>query len=348
MRLRRLVPRLAVAAFVLAGACSQLPVTEDVVIEFREASDEVVVTAQTSFDLKPPNEAMRRRAETARAAAAANTDPWAVRFARLRPISDSTSMQRDHGVLERVTRSVTIAPEDLQLVFADTNITVRTARGDGWREVSFYPGSGGRATREQQREFNDELDAWSISIGRYFRSMREVYSYLDRRPQRAQYIFAAIIDERGPDDSDPVVLEEEQPMVDEVRASMTAIAERMDATEGRAMTFSEEADLMFNPFPARLTVKVPGTILSREGFKSSTEKEVVVERVDLLAALASLEGKWLTPDPLALMLREEAPNAAQLAAVERHAETSVASSDVARYVRSQLERSRSYSVRWRE
>ncbi len=347
MRMRSLSG--ALGALLLVASCARFPVTDEVRIQFSDSGESVVVTADTSFEMNPANELMRRRVDVARAAAIANNDPWAVRFAGVRASADSALMRRDHGVLEHVTRSVTIRPDDLQLVFADTNITVKTLHADGWREVSFYPGSSTRATREQQRQFNAELEEWSWSIARYFRAVHDLYSYLDRRPQRAKWVFAAILGERNADNSDPVLLEDEQPLVAAVTTAMEEIAARMDASEGRAATFAEEADLLFNPFPARVTIQVPGTVLASEGFIAASKgTELVIEPVDLFGTLGSLEGKWIAPDPLAALLREQALTSDQVAVLERRSTSSVSSVDIAREIRTQLERPRAYTVRWRE
>jgi len=338
----------ALAALILAASCAKLPVTDEVRIEFTDSGHAVVVTAETTFDMKPPNELMQKRVDAARALAQANNDPWAVRFARLHAFGDSVTMQRDHGVLERVTRSVTIPPDELPMVFSDANITVNVLKGEGWREVSFYPGGSTRATRDQQREFNTELSEWSVSIARYFRAIHDVYSYLDRAPQRAQWVFAAIIGERNPDGSDPVVLEEEQPLVDAVTSAMTEIADRMDANEGRAATFAEEADLIFNPFPARVTIHLPGDAIGSEGFTTNAKRDLVIEPVDLYKTLGGMEGRWISPDPLVALLREDGATASQIAAAKRRSTSVVSSTDIADAIRAQLERPRSYSVRWRE
>jgi hypothetical protein len=334
---------------VALAACQRTPVVDDLVLDFRESGQHVTVLAETSFELKPANDAIRRRVDAARAAALANTDPWAVRFARLQPVADSTTFRRDQGALHQVIRSVTIPHDDLQLVFADTNITVKTLRGDGWRELSFFPGSSTRATRDQQRAFEGALALWSEDIARYLTAVHETYAYLDRRPQRARYVFAAILDERGEDGAPPIVLEEEQLLVDTVRESMERIASRMDASQGDAVTFAEQADLLFNPFPARVTVRVPGTILASQGFSIRDKgKDVVIEPVELFETLASLEGVWLTPDPLSALLREEPITSVKLAEIERESTALVSGSEIAREVRSRLARPQTYALRWRE
>src|SRR4029077_4662063 len=64
-----------------------------------------------------------------------------------------------------------------------------------------------------------------------------------------------------------------------------------------------EADLVYNPMPARIIVRIPGQPLIVEGFAPGREGELVAEPPSLLDAIASLEGRWVTPDPLAFSIR---------------------------------------------
>ena len=82
------------------------------------------------------------------------------------------TFEKTAATLERVTRSARIPSDDLQQVFSDTNITVDVLRGEGWRELAFYPGAGGRATREQQRTSTTQLATWSSAVARYFTAVR--------------------------------------------------------------------------------------------------------------------------------------------------------------------------------
>jgi len=340
--------RIAAVLMLLAVSCAQFPVTDEVKIEFNKEDASVLVTAETTFDLNPSNDETRVRVENARVAAQSGNDPWSLRFSRLTPESERMTVQKNHGVLERMTRSVRIPDEDLQRVFADTNVTVDVIHGDGWRELRFYPGTSSRATREQQRRFATELSAWSAAVARYFAAVHRLYSYMNKNPGRARYLFAAVIHEKGEDGSEPVVTEEEQPFVNDVGEAMDDIASRMDEHEGRAATFAEETDLVFNPFPARITVTVPGDIMSTEGFASQKDRTLVIEPVDLFASIAALEGRWIAPDPLAAMLREQAPTADELAAMPHRSTTIIPAADVAEAIREQLARPKSYAVRWRE
>ncbi|HEX2062768.1 MAG TPA: hypothetical protein VHK90_18655 [Thermoanaerobaculia bacterium] len=336
----------AVAAILLAAACARPPVQDEVTIDFSNEDDSVVVTAETRFELQTGSSEAQARVDSARAAAVSGTDPWAVRFARITAETERHSVQKQRGQLERVTRSVRIRADELQQVFSDMNITVNVVNGEGWRELAFYPGTSGRATREQQAHFNAELTRWSALVARYYEAIHDLYSYMDRNPHRARYLFAALLDEKGSDGFVPAVGEEEQPLIDRVLEAMDAVAQRMDEQEGRAVTFAEEADLLFNPFPARMTVRVPGEVLSHDGFTKSGES-LVIEPVDLFAAITTLEGTWIAPDPLTALLREESTPSEELARLERKHPTSVSALEIADAIRRQLARSGTYSVRWR-
>jgi hypothetical protein len=125
---------------------------------------------------------------------------------------------------------------------------------------------------------------------------------------------------------------------------MEEIGTRMDETEDGAITFGEEADLIYNAFPARITVRAPGDVLSTEGFG----KELVIEPVSLLDSIRSVEGKWISPDPLAALLREQPPSGEQLAQQPRKSAPTVHASDIADAIREKLARPKTYVVRWRD
>jgi len=337
-----------IVALVAVAACARAPVSDEVTVEFARGSEMAVVTAATYYDLQASNAAAISRIESARAAAVSSTDPWSYRFGRVTPEVDTVTFRKNRGALESVVRSVRIPATDLQQVFSDTNITVNVLHGAGWSELSFYPGTNSRATRQQQLELNTALTAWSAAVARYYTAVDHLYTYLNANPQRASYVFEYMLGEKGVDGAEPVVLEEEQPFVDAVRTAMEEIAARMDDDEGRADTFAEEADLVYNPFPGRMTITLPGEVISSEGFTKAKEGSMVVEPVDLFAALTALEGRWVEPDPLVALLREQQTTGAQMATLVRRSTPFVPASDVADAVREKLVRPKTYTVRWKD
>jgi len=336
------------ASLLVLAACTRLPVTEEVTIEPSAESDAVTVTVSTSFWLSPPTDELREHVDDARSAALSGTDAWSVRFARLsQPQSERLTLERTRGALERVTRAATIPSDDLQHLFSDTGVTVDVLRGDGWRELRLFPGSSGRATREQQKELETTLDVWSRSVSRYFTAMHHFYRYLDEQPGREEVLWAAFLEERGPDGLVPPVADDEAALIDAVRHSMDEIAIRMDTEDRRAAFLMEQADLVYNPFPGRIVVRVPRDVLASEGF-SVKGNQLSIEPVDLFQSLAGLEGRWISPDPLAASLRDQQLTSAQLADAERKSTAVVNSSEVGRAIREQLVRPKAYVVRWRD
>jgi len=336
--------RVLIAVLLLFAACRRLPVEDEVTIAPAESGDTITVSVTTDFALDPQDEDARRRVDAARAAALANTDPWSVRFARLdTPLEERHTIEKTRGAVQRVTRTARIPSDDLQHLFSDANITVDYVRGDGWQELRFYPGSDGRATREQREAFETTLQAWSRSVVRYFTAMDHLYDYMERHPQRAETLFAAMLEDK---DAPPIDEEEERPLIEAVIHSMDEISQRMETAEGRS-GIVELADLVFNPFPARMVIKTPHDVLSAEGFEQKGKNELTIEPVDLFASLKGLEGRWISPDPLAASLRDSEVTAAQLAAAERKSTSVVSATEVTRAIREQLVRPKAYVVRWR-
>lgn len=341
--LRRFAP---VVAALLLAACTQPPVDDEVTVAI-EKNDRVLVTAQTTFnDSDIKSDARMQILQAARFAAQHGNDAWSARFGRVTAEDEEVTILKHHGELDRVTRSVRIPVTQLQQVFSDTNITVTVLNGEGWRELSFIPGGSIRATREQRKHFEDALQKWSSAVARYFMAIDHLYTYLDVNTQRAPGLFAELMNEpRRSGTPDFVLTEEEQLLVDQVNVVMEEVAAMMDQEQdGGGATFAEEADLIYNPFPARMTIRVPGDVVSKEGF----EKELVIEPVELLDVITSLEGKWISPDPLAELFRDQRSSAAELSRQGFRSTKVVHASEVADAIREKMERPKMYAVRWRD
>lgn len=303
--------------------------TDDVTLDF--ADDEtVIVTAVSQLD-----------DDAARDAALAGVDPWSVRFARLNAEEERITFEKTHGTIEQVTRSMRIPRADLQRVFSDANLTVSITHADGTSELRFYPGSGSRASREQQEHFEKALESWSEAAAHYFAAIHRLYGYMDANPDRVRDLWAAVLYE----ENRPVLFEEEEPYVDEVVRTMDELGTRMDEERRIAMRYAVEADLIFNPFPARITVGVPGDVLAKEGFG----EKLVIEPVNLLDAISSLEGRWISPDPFVALARDEtAPTSEAFARLRRTAAFNVRPSEIREALRERLAKPATYSVRWRD
>lgn len=311
------------AALLLAAACTRRP-ADELTIELSRDDDQVIVTAESALD-----------STAVREAALAGVDPWGVRLGHVNAEFERTTFERTRGTLDRVVHTIRIPRRDLQQVFSDTSITVHVTSADSFGELTFYPGTSTRASREQQEHFNAALARWSAAAARYYDAVHRLYNYMDANPDRVLDLYEAIL--APADVLLPALFEEEQPYVDQLLRTMDEVAARMDEEERDALLYAEEADKIFNPFPARVTVTVPGDT-----------KPLVIEPIDLLEKVKTLEGRWISPDPLVAFLRDQKVTADDLARMPRRSTSSVRASDVEAALREQFSRPETYSIRWRD
>jgi hypothetical protein len=314
------------------------------VLTFNDPADLVTISATTSLGNAKPGTQEAAQIDDEREALLAGRDEWSVRFENADPESDRVILQRSHGELQSVEHIASLAPENLQKFFFDTPLTVNFSRGEGWAELTIYPGTSLRATRQQREHVEKRLALYSERAAQYFESIRAMYAYLDEKPRRATDMFAAVF--RDEKDPPPRISEDETSLVNGVRSSI----DRMLSDNDDTTTLDRDFDFVFNPFPADLKVVVTGEITALEGF-TRADRILNVKLPDALEAVSMLEGRWITPDPLAAAFN--APKdasaedlAASIATQRRRAEPVVTASDVAAALMQKMRPAATYRVRW--
>ena len=96
---------------------------------------------------------------------------------------------------------------------------------------------------------------------------------------------------------------EESTLVDAVKTSMNELIEIFTVPEDSAWSPDELCRLAYEPFPARVRVRVPGDVLELEGFREDGGKGFAVPDTSLFGAIESLEGRWVAPDPFVAYVR---------------------------------------------
>jgi hypothetical protein len=334
---------LAAALFFFAGSCANI-VHHDLTLTFDDRGERVTVAAATSLPTSKDSRD-RTRDEQLREDILAGRDEWGLRFANASPESDRVTFERARGELIRAEHVARIDTADLQKVFFDVAVSAVVTRGDGWAELAIYPGTSTRATRQQRDDAEKRLQAYSHRAVRYFDAVRAMYGYMNAQPQRAAEVFAALF--RDEDDPQPSLInDEEHDLVMAVRKTVDSLTKDEDTDALEA-----EADLVYNPLPARIVVHVPGEPLIVEGFTRGREGELVAESPSLIDAIALLEGRWVTPDPLAFSIRpggggEPDKEAALIAAMPRRTTAVVGEIEVGDALLQKLRPAARYRVRW--
>lgn len=333
----------------MSAACAvDPPVSTRVALHFDRDGHRVQITSTTNLKRDWEAGASQPRLASAREPILAGTDEWANRFAAMETERQRATLDWEFGDLTRAERTAVAERDQLQQFFGDTSLTLQLTSGEGWTELTIWTGTASRATDEQRNAVEVMLDGWSRDGARYIEAVGALYEYLDARPKRAQPLLAILFAGEDHHAED----EREEAFLQDVRASLRRILARIDTSRNNAFSIDEQFDLAFNPFPAPMTVQTPSAILAAENFTRIGPDSVEIPRAGITDALQTLEGLWVSPDPLAILVRADGetkpPNAETIAGMKRKHTSAVTSADVRQAIVNALQRSDLYRVRWKE
>jgi len=270
-------------------------------------------------------------------------DHWKHRFDFVQPSSERITFEKAHGEVATVEHSALMDVDNIQKFFADVDMTIRFTEIDGVNELVIYPATSTRATRDERDEFRRRVTVVAQALVDYIAAARRLYGYLDAHPQRAESAFAQVFAE-----SDEVIVattEEEKNLIVDLRAAMMRVSETAPEKDAQSR-FLDLADRVNDPFPGLITIRLPIAYTSLEGFKRIDSTTLRAEVTSPVEALTALEGRWLTPDPLAAAFREDKYDPVAMAHAPRHATASVDADEVATAFIEQIKPKPVYRVRW--
>ena len=286
------------------ASCFEAPVREELRLRFLSNGAVVATSTVRVSDLEGSNPALARRLAETRQALLEGSDPWGERFAAAKPGAERFSWEKHLGTLSSASRSALIAePEGLEAFFRDTSLGVVYAVDPerGTAELSIVPGASARATRRQREDMEKTLAAWTGDVAEYLRAAQDLYAYLDDRPDRARACFGTLFAERLSEKdakSLGTLNSEEKRKVERLDGALRRIVEVLAVPDGAAYSPDEVSHLIFDPFPARLILKLPAAPQAVEGFLKAEDGAFTVASPGLWEALRSLEGRWISPDPV--------------------------------------------------
>ena len=310
------------------------------------------ITLEVSFpDVSATDieEADRERIEGLRQLYFEGWDPWAARFERAGQAGETLSWERVGGSLRSLSRSALLPdPGSLDEFFADTDLTVLFAPDPEESEFTIFAGSSSRATGEERNRLADLLAGWSRAAVAYLREVASLYDYLETNPDRAETIFDAIFGdyEHGLHD-----FEEER--LDRLIGTFLEVLDIASQTDERGESLEHLARLVYDPFPAAMSVTVDGPVLSSEGFISLGDDGHEVPPLGLDRALSGLEKQWIEPPLLTTYERLErlgddaAFDAREFAARPRRVAELPSARELADAVEDALAPAPAYQLRWK-
>lgn len=279
-------------------ACFEEPVQEHLHLTILTDGSVVATVVQrvAPSDWGQGNPKLSERLEDSRATLEQNLDPWSQRFAQLNPLAEHQSFEKSDGELRRTIHSAVLASFDdvVRLVEAD-GLTGNLIDSGRSVELSLFPTGGSRATYFQRQEADRRLSQWSSHLADYFDAVIGLYRHIDQNPDRAVPCLAHVFDKHeGLGETGPLSPIEEG-LVVRAKEAMERVADALLVPDDAAFSLNELTRLVYDPFPARLTVTVRADVVDFSGFAAAAG---FFERpaVDAWNALRALEGRWIAPD----------------------------------------------------
>jgi hypothetical protein len=300
------------AALVGAGAllgCFEDPIEERCTLRV-EPTGEVRVTVETVVN-RPlgGNRQFDERLAALEEELFGGYGAWQARLDGIGGDRDGLSWERWEGHLVRFERWTQLPEPERQLaeLFGDTPIDVRLLRGEAASELTFLAGPSDRANRREREEVERALSAWADDLAAHLAATAELWRYFEAHPDRAGDVGRAMFDDLLEDEDRGQVglLPVEEELVRRSQEAQQRVVEIFDFPEEEAHTLQETSRRVFDPFPAAFAVELPegSRLLEREGFELDEEGRLVVPRTSLWDAFESLEGRWVSPDPLVAQAR---------------------------------------------
>ena len=289
------------------GACFEEPVEERLHLCFLDDGT-LVVSAVTRVNQVPGgdgNPGLKRRLDEVRRSLEQGDDDWRRRFRALDPLVERLVLDRVAGDVTELRRSAAgVDAEGLRAFFADSGVSALLDIADGRAELSLAPGPSQRSTREQRRTVDAALGSWTALLARYAADVGALYGTLSERPERARACFSVLFAtlSRSPGER---LDEREAALVKAVEVDIDDAVRIFDVADDDVYTTNELSHLVFDPFPARVAVRLAGAALESEGFRREPDGTLAVPGLGLWEAFEALEGRWLDPDPLLTVVRRQ-------------------------------------------
>ncbi len=194
--------------------------------------------------------------------------------------------------------------------------------------LEFVFDGGTQATAGESHTVERGLRGFAVDAARYHRRVAALWRYMDENPGRRfeclRALFAAARGEELPESTlvapprelapntappaaperprdRPVLRDLELELVERLLEAGEPLLEIFEVPDDDAFTLRELSRRVFDPFPAVITVLPDGPVTEAVGFAESGDGWTIPS-LDLWRAFRSLEGRFVSPDPLLFLL----------------------------------------------
>lgn len=347
MRLRPSAAALALVLF-LAGCDEEDPVSERLTLAIGEENEIEIISTVNIFNVGDDKEhqPLRDYVQKVRDDLLAGNDAWSRRFALVESREERLEIAKKDRQLVSVVRSVVTTRPELTRFLFDTSLNAFFLQGDGWEELSIAATGVRPATDRERAMVNAQLDAIADAYVRYAAAMAAFYDYLSLHPERAATCFAAMDDEGKPIE----VEKEESELIEAVGKSLGEMNTLRNVSPNEVFSLNAASRRVFDPFPADLVITVPNEIVESAGFQRRDAHTVAVVRRGFWDVLEAFNGRFVSPDILAIAIDAEQEKKewklASLADLPRRASRPTAT-EVRAAIAEQLQPLPMYRVRWK-
>ncbi len=299
----------AVTASMVFSCIPEPPIRESLRLRFDDAGHLQVFATTRIRGQQNETRPVLDRIAAARDAALHNDDLWARALRPLSPPLERVTFGWEKGELRTVERSAVLDdPDAVSRLFSELPVSAFVVAAGQERTLEIHPARTLRANARQRQIVNEGLGRFADLGAVYLRATATVYRYLDERPERARdvlaHAFSSRLGEEKLDERFPVS-EAEAALAESLKDAMDGLTSIFQVAEEEAFTLDELSRLVYDPFPAALTVEVPAPAEDVAGFRRGEGNLWSAPSVGLWGAMYGLVERWVTPEPITVLVTAE-------------------------------------------
>lgn len=292
------------------GACCHRPVAERMEWAF-PADGAVEVRTRTTIDEGDgcgEREGRKERIEALRDALARHEDLWAKGIAAAGPLAESLQIGFEKGKLVSFARRATFSsPKSLQELLSPFGINVGFETRSGVSTIELFPGRSGRGSRREIALAETLLGNFSEAARDALEVAKTLGDRVDADPLRRRAAWGAYFEPFLPPESrdreaEAELSPEDVRAVERLGEATEKLIGTISADDEGGYSLDEIVERVHDPFPARLEIELPAEPEEASGFVRTPQGKWALPPRTLVAALRSLEGEWIAPDPISTFL----------------------------------------------